>query len=319
VAAVAGPEVRPNDADLRRPFLDVVIPTIGRPELADAVRSAASHVEVARVIVVLDRPAALVAVQDALAGLPKVELVATSGAQGGGAARQQGLLLCDAPFVAFLDDDDVWLPNRGGLLREALLRVPAERRQWTFVLSRFVFERKDGTSDVVPRELPEHGTQQGFADYILPRRDLRFGRNAVQTSACAVSLPLALAVGWDIQLPKHQDWDFAIRCLSTRSAELATIAEPSVSVRQASTESVSRTHNWAASSRWLEDRRSGMSARAASDFAWSHVLRAALAQRSLGGLARFVRLRPFRPHLAACVIGLSGAAEGIRRRPGAPA
>ena len=96
------------------PAYDVVIPTIGRPSLADLLRSLADGVGPlpGRVIVADDRPRpgvldVLADLHGRLGPLEGRVLTVRSGGRGPAAARNAGWRNASAPWVAFLDDDVV--------------------------------------------------------------------------------------------------------------------------------------------------------------------------------------------------------------------
>ena len=105
----AGSEIGPL------PAVDVIIPVRNRPELVqiclDSVR--AQSLQPNAVIVVddgsTDDTAAVVA--DYAHRWPRLHLV-RSKHRGAAHARNIGLAACKAPFIAFLDSDDVWHPNK---------------------------------------------------------------------------------------------------------------------------------------------------------------------------------------------------------------
>src|SRR5437764_416053 len=96
------------------PELSVVIPTAGRPALV--VRAVGSvlaqtlrDLEVIVVVDGLDPPseAALAALAD-----PRLRMIVNPRSVGPGEARNVGVAAARAPWVAFLDDDDEWLPEK---------------------------------------------------------------------------------------------------------------------------------------------------------------------------------------------------------------
>ena len=89
-----------------------VVPTIGRDSLRRAIDSILeqSH-PVSELVVVNDSQAQLSLVEDgAVKGVPVVE-VYTGGLTGEGNARNVGVRSATASHVAYLDDDDIWLPH----------------------------------------------------------------------------------------------------------------------------------------------------------------------------------------------------------------
>lgn len=97
---------------------DVVVPTLGRPSLAEAVESALRQdPPPARVIVVDDSGGDVGHLLGARAGAVEV---LRGPRRGPGPARNAGLAAATSPLVAFLDDDDLWLPGRLGATVRAL-------------------------------------------------------------------------------------------------------------------------------------------------------------------------------------------------------
>src|SRR5689334_19378444 len=95
------------------PRVSVIIPTRDRAELVvGAVRSALAQEDAVsvEVCVVDDGSEPPVALPDDLAA--RVALVRLDPARGASAARNAGLAATKAELVAFLDDDDVWLPGK---------------------------------------------------------------------------------------------------------------------------------------------------------------------------------------------------------------
>jgi hypothetical protein len=129
-----------------RGTVTVIIPTVGRRDLARALRSVrAQSVIPDRVLVVddstggLDSAGALdsagvpdsAGVRDSAGGLSgplddlAAEVVRTSGGCGAAAARNLGMSVSGTDYFAFLDDDDEWLPDHLLDALNALDRDPA--------------------------------------------------------------------------------------------------------------------------------------------------------------------------------------------------
>lgn len=90
-----------------------LLPTLGRPSLFHAIKSIQSQsFEIQKILVVDDSLN-----QDIDLGIDrKIALIRTGGKKGPAHARNLGLGLVETDWVAFLDDDDYWLPNHIELL-----------------------------------------------------------------------------------------------------------------------------------------------------------------------------------------------------------
>ncbi|MBA2336174.1 MAG: glycosyltransferase [Acidimicrobiia bacterium] len=180
-------------------YVSVVIPTHNRPQLlATAVASVLSQDIPVEVIVVDD------ASQPPVAGLPimahpHITLIRNEKTQGPTRARNQGLEAATGAFVAFLDDDDEWLPGKLRRCIDILNTVAGV----DVVTHRTVYDR-DGMSElsdvtVLTNPLASFGVQQ------TPHLD-----------GLMVDTALAKAVRFDESFDAAQDIDFVIE-LARRS------------------------------------------------------------------------------------------------------
>ena len=186
-------ETGTTEIPVARRYVSVVIPTHNRPGLlCDAVASVLAQDVPVEVIVVDDASTPAVAGLPALDD-PRVKVVRNELAIGPTKARNVGVELASGAFVAFLDDDDTWLP---GKLSRCLEVLDAEGVD--VVAHRTVFDARqaNGTrSDihVVTDPLTRFGVQQ------TPHLD-----------GVVVDARLAKEVGFDESLDAAQDVDFII-------------------------------------------------------------------------------------------------------------
>lgn len=107
------------------PAYDVVIPCFNRAHVvADAVASVLTQDHVpTRVIIVDDgsSDASAATIRALAAADPRVTAVLLPRNAGASAARNAGVAIAQAPWIAFLDSDDVWLPGAAG----SMLGAPA--------------------------------------------------------------------------------------------------------------------------------------------------------------------------------------------------
>ena len=105
-----------------RPVVSVIVPTCDRPDLlARSVSSIlAQTFEDYEVIIVDDGTRLAVSEYED----PRVRVIASQGAHGPGPARNRGIEEAQGEYIAFLDDDDVWLPGKLDASVKALLDHP---------------------------------------------------------------------------------------------------------------------------------------------------------------------------------------------------
>ena len=297
-----------DDSHVARDVLvSVVIPTIGRHSLQNAVRSVGLQTVPAEIIVVLDVPERRAEVLAMLGETPH-RLLLTSGRAGGGCARNLGMRNARGTHIAYLDDDDTWEPDKLELQLEALEESAEPANTICLTSTRFV---RSANGRVITTVLPKiffREAEQGIGDYLVQRRDLRYGRTFMQTSSILGRAELIRSFPWTESLRKHQDWDLFCRMFSTHSdVDVLQLRTPLVEVFQDSAGSVSGRADWEASVDWFRAHGHSLSRRGRADFIWSQILRASLRQRSWPGI-RFslCHLALGLPHAPAAAIGLSG-------------
>jgi glycosyltransferase involved in cell wall biosynthesis len=187
---------RAAEAGARRPrSLSVVIPTCRRPALlARALASVrAQSLAPAEIIVVDDGGDAAARPAGGLAG---VRLVANARARGPSGARNCGAALARGTWLAFLDDDDEWLPP---YLATALAQIAAERLD--VLCTDLAYRYADGS------ERPGKCAPAALAvDDFLTRNPGLIGSNLIIRRTTYAALG-----GFDESLLAAEDMDFGIR------------------------------------------------------------------------------------------------------------
>jgi glycosyltransferase involved in cell wall biosynthesis len=197
------------------PSVSVVIPTHDRrPLLQRALGCVLAQEGVTLDVVVVDDGSSD-DTADFLEGLadPRVRTVRHRHAKGLPNARNAGLAHAECPWVAFLDDDDLWGPTRLSTQLEVATRTGAG---WV-------------CSDVVltDRRLTVLGVQAAPHDVDVTREI--FGRNVVPGGGSGVlaRTELVREVGaFDPSLPSLEDWDLWMRL--AMAAPPATVARADV-------------------------------------------------------------------------------------------
>jgi len=190
------------------PIVSVVIPTRNRPSLVvRAVSTAlAQSLTDIEVVVVVDGPdletvAALAAIKD-----PRLHTAALPASVGGSEARNIGVKNARGKFIALLDDDDEWYPDK--LSRQYDVATRSKLR-FPVVTCRIIACRPEG-DEVWPTRPIRIG--ESMSEYLLCRdSSFRQGEGFIQTSTLFVPRDLLLWVPFQTGLPRHQDWDWMIR------------------------------------------------------------------------------------------------------------
>jgi len=117
---------------------------------------------------------------------------------GGGAARNTGIDLASAPFIAFLDSDDTFLPHK----LERFSELVDENADLVWY-SQVRVDRGVGRAWIKPSRAIE--PQEDVGEYMFLRNFV------IQTSSIVLPARIAKAVLFDPELRKGQDLDFCIR------------------------------------------------------------------------------------------------------------
>lgn len=270
------------------PRVSAVIPTAGRPRLViRAVESALAQtlreIEVVVVIDGPDRPTAnaLESIAD-----PRLRVLKRPRRGGPGAARNTGTKAATAPWVAFLDDDDLWAPEK---LAIQLATAEGSGLAHPIVACRVAAD--DGERILVwPRRLPARGEPLG--DYLLVRRTPFWGEALIHTSTVLVDRALLDEVPFREDLPVHEDMDWLLRATRVEGAGVVFVpgGEPLAtwSIDRGRTRA-SRDSDWRESLAWARHARPLISRRAYASFLLTWVAAHAARSRDLTALWRLPR------------------------------
>jgi glycosyltransferase involved in cell wall biosynthesis len=251
-------------------LVSTVIPTRGRPELLlRAVRSVLAQTlrEIEAVIVIDGEDPATELALEALAREDKrVRVVALPTSVGGSDARNRGVDAALGEWVAFLDDDDEWLPGKLQAQFEAVTASTAP----VVIGTCKIIARTPGSDYVWPRRMPEPGEQ--ICEYLLARRTLSRGEGSIQTSTFFVRRALMQAEPFKSGQLKHQDTEWLLRVGQLPGAK-AVFANEVLAIHYIEEEraSVSSKANWRYSLEWVRRDRHLFTPRALAGFVFHHI------------------------------------------------
>ncbi len=222
------------------PSVEVVIPTHNRPEL---VRRAIESVRAQRyegplsVAVVFDRsPEDPTLVVD---GPVAVRVLTNTRTPGLAGARNSGILSSTADLVAFLDDDDHWLPDKLAVQVERLSRTPGAEFATTAINVEFedrVVARRADLGAVTHADLVQSRMAMLHSSTFLIRRASLLDGIGLVNEAAPQS--------------QNEDWDLLLRASARR--DIVHVDDPLVGVRWGSSSLFSRAwESRIAAAQWI--------------------------------------------------------------------
>jgi GT2 family glycosyltransferase len=206
VGSVATPHEDLTGADPEAPEVSVVIPTRDRRHLLETTLAAALNQRDVdhEVIVVDDGSGDGTAARLAAIGDPRLRVLRNGASQGVSAARNRAIAEARAPWVAFLDDDDVWSPD---FLRHQLAAVSGTGAVISYCDSLVLDHHMRLVGVSVPPE-PEE----------LPAALQSWNFIGGPSVVLARSDALRLLGGFDEELSLMADWDLWMRLIDHGAA-----------------------------------------------------------------------------------------------------
>ena len=255
-------------------LVSVIIPTLHRATLltralTSVFRQTWCELEV---IVIVDGPD-----PDTIAVLktfddPRLRVIVNARSLTAAGARNVGMDHATGEWIAFLDDDDEWLPEK--LTRQLAYAADCGPALIT-CLSRVV---TPSGSFVRPQVI--YDNHLPIDEYLFDRRSPFAGQGFIQTSSYL--LPHALCRGLRFRADNpHDDWDFLLRLSKQQAVRVETVPEILVTIyADDARPSLSKTGSWLASLQWAERMRPLLTPRAYSGFCLGAVAPRAAKERA---------------------------------------
>lgn len=240
------------------PEVSVVIPTIGRPSLDAAIRSALDQTKrVLEVIVASDSEEPLGVAEHYG---DRVREVHVGPRAGGNVARNAGIRLSRGKLIALLDDDDTWTPEKLAKQLRASYVLLDSSGSADWISATLI--RNETTKSSFPTRVPS--AHEALIDYLFAMK--RFRKGAMVTSTLLFPKALAIAVPFDEALKFHQDIDWLID-VNQKIAQLKWQVVPEVLTISGDTPaSVSKKIDVAPSLAWARRRLADQRGTAYADF-----------------------------------------------------
>jgi glycosyltransferase involved in cell wall biosynthesis len=259
-------------------IISAIVPTRNRPQLvSQAVKSAlAQTIKSIEVIVIIDGPdretiAELNQIEDPR--LKAIELPTNIGAAG---ARNAGIKAAKGTWIAFLDDDDEWLPFK---IERQLELANRSIYSSPIVSSRFLARTSKGEF-TWPKRLPSQS--ESIGEYLFIRNSLFLGETFIVTPTIFTTKELLERIPFNQDLPRHEDLDWLIRASHSPNVGIEFIPEPMAIVNMIYTQqrsSLSNINDWEYSLDWIRSVRDLVTPQAYSGF----IIAVVGAQAAIGG------------------------------------
>jgi glycosyltransferase involved in cell wall biosynthesis len=297
----------------RNGTVSAVIPTRNRPQLVQrAVRSAlAQEYDDLEVIVVVDGLDRVT--ENALAEISdgRLRVIVLPEQVGAACARNLGVAAAWGDWVAFLDDDDEWLPEKTAVQMAA---VQSSKYLYPIASSQLV-ARTSRYELVWPRTLPF----KPLCEYLLTRKSWSYGDHLLSVITLLFPKDLYSHVPFQAGLARHQDLDWMLRVIRHAGVGLEFIPKPLAVWHQAEyRESIGLTADWKASFQWLESVREIITRRAYAGFIATHVAPQAARQAAWRELPFLLNMMLSHGEPSArdilLFLGMWCVPQGVRRR-----
>ena len=250
------------------PEISVLIPTRNRPEL---VKRAIESVQAQtfanfEIVVTIDGPDPATEASLASLGEPRLRWIVHPENRGLPAARKTGILNAQGNWIAYLDDDDEWMPNK----LESQLKVATASQYSLPIVASQMIERTPRGDFTCPRRSPT--PTEPLSEYLFVRKSFFYGEAILQPSTYFVKKELLLQTLPDPEVKMHEDWNWLFHAIAIEGAGMEFVEEPlSVWYRPEGHAQMSNNNKWQYSLKWIRSVKHLVTPKAYAGFLMSHV------------------------------------------------
>jgi glycosyltransferase involved in cell wall biosynthesis len=265
------------------PLISVVIPTINRPQLVteavdSALRQSLREIEV---IVVVDGPdeetlRALRLIHD-----PRLRVLTRPENVGVGGARNAGIDDARGRWIALLDDDDEWIPQKLAIQFDTARH---SRHRSPIITCRFIAHTERGDV-VLPRRCPRQG--EALSEYLFCQTGLLGGEGLILPSTILAPRDLLRDTRFRLRGASFEGNDWLLRAIQREGVGVEFVAtrEPLALWRADETRArLSNNCDWRGSLAWANAPANRLTPRARASFI---LIRVSIEARRVGDVSAF--------------------------------
>jgi glycosyltransferase involved in cell wall biosynthesis len=245
------------------PYVSVVIPTYNRPNLVQrAIKSALQQtLHEIEVIVVTDGLDEATVTELSKIDDARLRVISLPTRSGAPVARNTGIEAAQGKWIALLDDDDEWMPEK--LERQSKIAAASE---YCFpIVSCHLLARTPRGDFIWPRRLPQRDEPLG--DYLFVRKSLFMGEALILTSTILAPKALFEKVPFMVGLRKNQDADWLVKADRVPGVGVEFLPDTlAIWYREEKRISTSATNDWRHTFAWGEQVRPLISPQAYAGF-----------------------------------------------------
>lgn len=243
--------------------VSVVIPSLNRPTIVTkAVNSAlAQTLESIEVIVVIDGPDEATVTELKKINDRRLRIKPLPENVGCSDARNTGVDEARGEWIAFLDDDDEWFPQK---LELQLTAAQNSSYKLPFIASRCL--SKSPTNEfVLPKKIPN--PKVNMSEFLFVRESLFNRAELIQTSTFFTSKELLQKVPFTKGLRKHEDWEWLIRISAVDNVGIEVLPDVlAIRYCDRTRESLSNNYDWRFGRKWIRSIRDYVTPQAYAGF-----------------------------------------------------
>nr|WP_154324761.1 glycosyltransferase family 2 protein [Pantoea sp. 201603H] len=182
------------------PLISIVIPTYNRADIILNTIASVTNQTYKNIEIFIIDDASTDNTKEIMAAVsdPRVHFISLEKNTGGARPRNEGIERSSGEFIALLDSDDEWLPNKLESQYQFLIKKEGCKR---VCMTAKINKRSEGQYIRRNKDVSKYSS---IMEFLLLGNDF-------QTSTLLLDTEIAKSAKFDPELRKHQDWDFALR------------------------------------------------------------------------------------------------------------